>query len=84
MLQMPALPLTYMINFDSETCNFSASSKMNPYIQGVGKSLFAAIDQLEANLTRESSIHDRLKVNLVLEEKMKDKVELTAKVSITV
>lgn len=76
--------LTYLISFDNETGLFSAKSINRPLIIGQGKSLNAAIDELEMNLDRKADHDDRLNVNLVFEEKQKDEIELTAKLSITV
>lgn len=75
--------MAYLISFDKETGLFSAHSSLRPYVVGTGKSLFAAIDQLEVNLERDISRTDGISVNLMLEEKKEDKIELTARVSIT-
>jgi hypothetical protein len=75
--------LTYLIKFNNETGLFHVRSTANSSIYGEGKSLYAALDNLEMELGREFA-RDRLNLKLQVEEKRNDEIELTAKVSITV
>ena len=77
--------MTYLIRFDNETGSFWAHSSALPSIRGEGKSLYAAVDDLERNLSRAETVQaNRYNVNLEFQEKRKDQIELTARLSITV
>jgi len=76
-------PLAYIITFDNESGSFSARSTVNPQIRGEGKCLYAAIDHLESSLI-DSQHYGRFKLNFMVEGKRNEKVELTAKISMTV
>jgi hypothetical protein len=76
--------LTYVIHFDNESGLFSVRSPAIPLVTGQGKSLYVAIDDLEAKLQAMDMSADRANVDLVFVEKKKDQIELTARVFITV
>ena len=75
--------MTYQIHFDNDTGLFSAYSRGQPLTHGEGKSLEAAIDNLETNLERlEHS--DKVNIKIEFGEKEKSGIALTAKVSLVV
>lgn len=76
--------MTYVIRFDNEKGLFTVRSSSMPLVTGHGKSLYVAIDNLEAKLQKEGISADRVNVDLVFEEKNKDQIELTARVSIVI
>jgi hypothetical protein len=76
--------LVYLIKFNDDTGLFTARSQSSPFVIGEGKSLYAALDDLEKNTGREITRPEKFNVNLSYQEKNKDQLELTAKVSIIV
>lgn len=75
--------LTYHVRFDNETGLYHAQSRAYPLAYGKGKSLYAAIDALERTIEQEDRAN-KINVNLIFEEKARDKIEMTAKLSIVV
>ena len=73
--------MSYFVKFDQETGMFSARSRANPTITCEGPSLYVAIDNLEAELSRKVFRSDKLNIDLIIREK-ESEVELTAKISI--
>ena len=75
--------MNYLVKFDQEAGTFLARSPANPLIMGEGPSLYVAIDNLEAELSRNVPRSDKLNMDLIIREK-ESKVEVTAKISILV
>ncbi len=81
---MRSVSLAYRIIYDNETGLFSVFSPGQPLIWGEGKSLDGAVDNLEMSLDRLADHSDRFNVEIELDEKYKNEVELRAKFSIVV
>jgi len=77
-------PLNYLVKFDTETGLYLARTADQPLVHGEGKCLYSAIDDLEAKLSHAIVGADHLDVRFRVEENRKDRIELSAKVSITV
>ncbi len=73
--------LNYLVTFDQEAGMFLARSPANPQITGEGPSLYAAIDNLEVELSQNTRRSEKLNMDLVIREK-ESEVEVTAKISI--
>jgi hypothetical protein len=80
----PGFSLAYRIIYDNETGLFSAYSPAQPLIYGQGKSLDAAVDNLETHLNRLALRPDRFNVEIEFDERYKNEIELRAKLSIVV
>jgi hypothetical protein len=76
--------LVYRIIHDRETGLFSAYSPARPLILGQGTSLDAAVDDLERYLDRLANPPDRFNMQVELDEKYRNEIELRAKLSIVV
>jgi hypothetical protein len=79
-----SVSLAYRIIYDNETGLFSAFSPGQPLIWGEGKSLDGAVDNLEMSLDRLADHSDRISLEIELDEKYKNEIELMAKLSIVV
>jgi hypothetical protein len=78
--------LVYLISFDNETSLFFARLPAQPLIRGEGRTLYAAVENLEKSLiVRENQDHlDRFNVQIQVEEKEENELALTAKLSVLV
>jgi hypothetical protein len=77
--------LPYIISFDEDAGSYAARSTLDPVIRGSGRSLFAAIDDLEAKLEKGEEKHPgALTIDVAFQEKPIDKVEINARILISV
>jgi hypothetical protein len=70
--------LNYLLKFDQEAGMFLARSPANPLITGEGTSLYVAIDNLEAELSRNSRRSGELNTDLLIRQR-ESEVEVTCK-----